>query len=254
MSDFAGKCAIVTGAADGPKAALGATFARTLAAAGASVLVVDRLDVEPTVASIKEGGGSAEGYRCDLAEPSAAIDAANAAVRHFGRVDILVNNAALGSNIPPVGMGDIPIELWDQMMAVNVRGTMLAVRAVAPIMARQGYGKIVNLGSPMRITGAAMRLHYAATKGAIHAMTRSMARELGGDGIRVNTLTPGLPGTAFNLERMSAEMEAGLLGGRSIHEHITASQIADVLLFLASPRSDAITGQELLVDNGGSFL
>lgn len=254
MADLDGRVAIVTGAAQGPRAALGATFAHTLARHGAHVLVIDCVDVEPTVAAIRDAGGTAEGYRCDLAEPAAASGMAQAAVRAFGGIDILVNNAAMGSNIPPIRFGDIDLDLWDRMMAVNVRGTMLATRAVAPAMAARNYGKIVNLGSPMRITGAAMRLHYAATKGAIHAMTRSMARELGGDGIRVNTLTPGLPGTPFNRERMAPEMESRLLADRAIHEHVEASQIADVLLFLVSPQSDAITGQELLVDNGGSFL
>jgi NAD(P)-dependent dehydrogenase (short-subunit alcohol dehydrogenase family) len=194
MRRLEGKVAIVTGAADGPKAALGAAFAQGLAAEGAKVVAADIKDCGSVVERIAASNGIAHQAIVDVRDEASVAALMAETEKTFGRLDILVNNAAMGSNTPPIAIGDIPVALWDEVMAVNIRGTFLSTRAAVPLMRRNGYGKIVNLGSATMLNGFSHRLHYVASKGAIAAMTRSLAKELGPYGIRVNTLVPGLCG------------------------------------------------------------
>jgi len=249
------KVAIVTGAAAGPKAALGSIFAKALAAEGAKVVLADAKDCGPVAAEIAGNGGAAQAVTVDVREPQSVAAMVAAAEQRFGRLDILVNNAAVGSNIPPVAIEDIAVETWDDFMAVNVRGTFLCSKAAIPLMRRNSYGKIINLSSTTMVSGLSHRLHYVTGKGAITAMTRAMARELGPYGIRVNSLAPGLvmnDSVAAAMARRPGLHEF-VLDTRAIKKDVFADDLLGTLIYLASPDSDAVTGQFLIVDNGGDF-
>ena len=255
MSRLEGKVAIVTGAAAGQKAARGAVFAKALAAEGAKVVVADAKDCSSVAAGIVVNSGVAHALTVDVRDAK-SVDAMIAETeKKFGRLDILVNNAAIGSNIPPVSIEDIPVELWDDFMAVNVRGTFLCTRAAIPAMRRNGYGKIINLSSTTMLSGLSHRLHYVTSKGAITAMTRSMARELGAYGIRVNSLAPGLVMNDSVAAAMAGRpgLHDYVLNSRAIKKDVFADELIGTLIYLASPYSDAVTGQFLIVDNGGDY-
>lgn len=249
------KVAIVTGAAAGPKAALGAIFAKALAAEGAKVIVADARDGRSVAAEIAGKGGVAHAVTVDVREPRSVAAMVAETEQRFGRLDILVNNAAVGSNIAPVAIEDMVIETWDDCMAVNVRGTFLCTKAAIPLMRRNGYGKIVNLSSTTMFSGLSHRLHYVTSKGAVAAMTRAMARELGPYGIRVNSLAPGLVMNDSVAAAMAGRpgLHEFVLDTRSIKKDVFADDLLGTLIYLASPDSDAVTGQFLIVDNGGDF-
>jgi NAD(P)-dependent dehydrogenase (short-subunit alcohol dehydrogenase family) len=255
MPRLDGKVAIITGAAAGPKAALGAVFAKALAAEGAKVVVADARDCSSVAAEIAAAGGTAHALLADVRDAKAVAAMVAETEGKFGRLDILVNNAAVGSNIPPVAIEDIDVQLWDEFMAVNVRGTFLCTRAAIPAMRRNKYGKIINLGSTTMLSGLSHRLHYVTCKGAIAAMTRSMARELGASGIRVNTLAPGLVMNDSVAASMAGRpgLHDFVLSTRAIRKDVFADELVGTLIYLASPDSDAVTGQFLIVDNGGDY-
>jgi NAD(P)-dependent dehydrogenase (short-subunit alcohol dehydrogenase family) len=255
MARLDGKVAIVTGAAAGPKAALGSVFAKALAAEGASVVLADARDCGPVAAEISESGGVAQALIVDVRDENSVAAMVAAAEQKFGRLDILVNNAAIGSNIPPVAIDDIAVDQWDDFMAVNVRGTFLCTKAAIPPMRKNGYGKIINLSSTTMLSGLSHRLHYVTSKGAITAMTRAMARELGPYGIRVNSLAPGLVMNDSVAAAMAGRPGAHdyVLNGRAIGKDVYADDLVGTLIYLASPDSDAVTGQFLVIDNGGDY-
>jgi NAD(P)-dependent dehydrogenase (short-subunit alcohol dehydrogenase family) len=255
MPRLDGKVAIVTGAAAGQKAALGSVFAKALAAEGAKVVLADAKDCGSVAAEIAAAGGAAHPIFADVRDTASVTAMVAETEKQFGRLDILVNNAAIGSNIPPVNIEDINVALWDEFMAVNVRGTFLCTRAAIPAMRRNSYGKIINLSSTTMLSGLSHRLHYVASKGAIAAMTRSMARELGPSGIRVNTLAPGLVMNESVAAAMAGRpgLHEFVLSTRAIRQDVFADELIGTLIYLASPESDAVTGQFLIVDNGGDY-
>lgn len=255
MKPLAGRAAIVTGAAEGPKASLGAAFARRLAADGASVVLADVRDCRPVVTDIEAAGGTAVAVAADVSKEASVKELVEAATREFGPVSILVNNAAIGSNTPPVALDDLSVETWDELMAVNVRGSFLCAKAVAPLMASRGYGKIVNIGSTTSQEGLALRLHYVVAKGAIATMTRALARELGPKGIRVNTLAPGFVMSRAVEQAMSQRpgLHKAVLAARSIPSDVCADDLLGTLSYLCGAASDAITGQFISVDCGAYF-
>jgi len=255
MPRLDGKVAIVTGAAAGQKAALGSVFAKALAAAGAKVVVADAKDCSPVAAAIAATGGTAHPVVADVRDAKSVPAMIAETEKTFGRLDILVNNPAIGSNIPPVAIEDIDVDLWDDFMAVNVRGTFLCTKAAIPAMRRNNYGKIINLSSTTMLSGLSHRLHYVTSKGAITAMTRSMARELGAYGIRVNSLAPGLVMNDSVAAAMAGRpgLHDFVLSTRAIKKDVFADELVGTLIYLASPDSDAVTGQFLIVDNGGDY-
>ena len=255
MPRLDGKVAIVTGAAPGPKAALGSVFAKALAAEGAKVVVADMKDCSAVASEIARQGGAAQAVAVDVRDAKSVAAMVAETEKTFGRLDILVNNAAIGSNIPPIAIEDIDVALWDEFMAVNVRGTFLCSKAAIAAMRRHDYGKIINLSSTTMLSGLSYRLHYVTTKGAIAAMTRSMARELGGFGIRVNSLAPGLVMNDSVAAAMAGRpgLHDFVLSTRAIKKDVFAEELVGTLIYLASPESDAVTGQFLIVDNGGDY-
>jgi NAD(P)-dependent dehydrogenase (short-subunit alcohol dehydrogenase family) len=252
---LAGRVAIVTGAAFGPGAAMGSTFAQALAAEGAAVVAADIADAGPVADAIRRNGGQAHAVHVDVTDEAAVKRMVASAVERFGRVDILVNNAALGQNTPSTPLATLDVDAWERVVSVIMRGSFLCAKAVAPEMAKNRYGKIVNLGSTTMQVGAPAYLHYVSAKGGILAMTRALARELGGSGIRVNTLATGLVMNPAVAEAFKSRpgLPEKLRAARSIQEDITVADLVGPLLFLCSPDSDAITGQFIVVDKGSYF-
>jgi NAD(P)-dependent dehydrogenase (short-subunit alcohol dehydrogenase family) len=250
------RVALVTGAAHGPKAALGASMALALAAEGAAVVLADVNDCASVLAEIEAAGGTGCVVPTDVSDEASVAAMVAAAVARFGRIDVLVNNAVLASNIPPVPIESMTVKAWDEVMAVNVRGPFLCTRAVLPDMRMRGYGKIINVGSSTMLEGLPNRLHYVSSKGAIVAMTRALARELGPYGVRVNTLAPGLvmsDAVATTFEGRPQVLES-VRAARSIREDLAVADVLGGLIYLASSESDAVTGQTLVIDNGADMI
>ncbi|HEY4317130.1 MAG TPA: glucose 1-dehydrogenase [Herbaspirillum sp.] len=241
-----GKVAIITGAAQG----IGAEYARALAAEGAAVIVADVSDANPVAAAIVQNGGKALAIHCDVTDAASVKSMVAVALERFGRIDILVNNAALFGTVKRKRFEDIESAEWDRMMAVNVRGAFECAKAVSPAMRSQKYGKIVNIASGTVFKGQTMLLHYVTSKGAIVAMSRSLARELGGDGIRVNTLAPGLVMSESVKANWSADKVQDTVNSRAIKRELTPEDMCGTLIYLCSPESDFVTGQVLVVDGG----
>jgi NAD(P)-dependent dehydrogenase (short-subunit alcohol dehydrogenase family) len=247
-SRLAGRVAIVTGAARG----IGATYASVLAENGATVVACDILSPDETVAAIRKAGGQADGMICDVADSTAVASFARSIEAAHGRIDILVNNAAIFANLALKPFTEIDDAEWDKVMAVNVRGSFACAKAVAPAMRRQGYGKIINIASGTVFKGAPLMLHYVASKGAIVALTRSLARELGDAGVRVNCLAPGLTmseGVVAN-NAWAGPIVANNIASRCLKREATPDDLTGALIFLASSESDFMTGQTIVVDGG----
>jgi NAD(P)-dependent dehydrogenase (short-subunit alcohol dehydrogenase family) len=247
--DLKGKVALVTGGAQG----IGAAYAIGLAAEGAAVAVCDILDCSATVERIAARGGAAIGGIVDVTDPSAVQAFVARASEALGGLHILVNNAALFGTLSRTPIMEISSTDWDRVMQVNVRGPFECVKAVLPFMRAQGYGKIVNIASSTVAMGHPLLLHYVASKGAIVAMTRSLARELGDDGIRVNSVSPGftLSEAIRNNPRYTPEITEKLASARAIKRDQLPEDLVGAVVFLASPASDFISGQNLIVDGGG---
>ena len=247
MNRLQGKVAIVTGAASG----IGPSYAQGLAAEGAKVMIADVEPGESTVRAIKDAGGEAMSRLCDVSDERQVAALIRDTEKAFGGVHILVNNAAVFARYVAVPLDQISDADWERAFAVNVRGTYLCVKAALPVMRRQGYGKVINIASGTVFKGVPMMLHYVATKGAIIAMTRSMASELGKDGIRVNAIAPGLTSTDYLKGRNDIPGVLDKMATtRAIARQEEPQDLVGACIFLASADSDFVTGQTLVVDGG----
>jgi 3-oxoacyl-[acyl-carrier protein] reductase len=173
-----------------------------------------------------------------------------AAAERFGRIEVLVNNAALFSALPLRNLEEIEVEEWDKVMAVNLRGPFLCVKAVVPYMKRQGYGKIINISSGSILSGNALRIHYVTSKAGLIGLTRSLARALGDYHICVNTLMPGSTASEGTLAAYPYEHLERNAGLRAFKRVERPEDLVGTVVFLASADSDFITGQAILVDGG----
>jgi NAD(P)-dependent dehydrogenase (short-subunit alcohol dehydrogenase family) len=251
MARLAGRTAIVTGGAKG----IGRHYSFALAGEGARVMIADIADGAEVAREIsaKQGANSVTSMIADVSDESSVKQLIGATIERFGKIDVLVNNAALFAPLQETKCTEIDVELWDKVMAVNLRGPFLMMKHVVPHMQAQGYGKIINIGSGTAFRGIPWMLHYVTSKGGIMAFTRALARELGEHGIRVNTLAPGFTMSdtvvAQNPRHVHTARERAVQS-RSLKRDETPQDLLGALVFLASPESDFVTGQTLAVDGG----
>jgi 3-oxoacyl-[acyl-carrier protein] reductase len=244
------KVAIVTGGGRG----LGKAFALRFAAEGAKLLLPDiSLErCEKTAQEIRVNGGQAEAVLTDISDESSTLKMAEKVMQIYGKVDILLNNAAWSSGVEFKPWDELKVEEWDRMFAVNTRGTWLCCKAIAPLMVKQSKGKIVNIVSnTIKSAGAQGILHYVCSKAAIYTMTQCLARTLGEQGINVNAIAPGLTATEANLMRQdNAEMFERVIAVQSLKKREEPNDLVGAAVFLASDNSNMITGQCIFVDGG----
>ena len=246
-----GKVAIVTGGAMG----IGRAVAEGLLAEGANVVIADRTGAAEAAKALDNAGNAVIGVACDVSSRDDTEAMAGAALEAFGRIDVLVNNAGIYSSLKTGPFEDLDIEEWRRILDVNVIGQAMATRAVVPAMRRQGGGSVVNFSSGTPFKGVPFLLHYVASKGAVNAMTKALAKELGGAGIRVNAVAPGFTlsdGVLANSHQLETLRDISLQA-RVIQRDQHPADIVGAVVFFASGDSDFVTGQTLVVDGGAYF-
>jgi 3-oxoacyl-[acyl-carrier protein] reductase len=247
------KVVVVTGAARG----LGRAYAEALAREGAAVVAGDVRDCAETIEAIKKAGGRAHGVTLDVASLASCQAMADAAMKEFGRVDALVNNAALYANLKGGRFDQLDEVQWDQVMQVNVKGVWNGCRAVVPIMRKQKSGSVINISSLAPVYGLPYALDYSVSKGAVIAMSRSLARELGRDWIRVNAVAPSAVMTEGTKEFFGDKLEKAkqvIASGQSLQRNLETDDLTGTIIYLASDASRFVTGQTIMVDGGTVFL
>lgn len=250
---FDDKVVMVTGAARG----LGREYAREFARRGASVAVSDLRDCGETVAAIEAEGARALATRTDVTRYADVCAMAAAVLDAFGRIDVLVNNAALYGSLHFVPFERLDEGEWDAAMNVNVKGLWQCCRAVVPAMKEQQSGAIVNVSSLAATYGMPNGLHYTASKAAVIGATRGLARELGRHSIRVNAVAPNIVDTDATNEVFAEKLDKALsvtLAQQAIRRRLTTEDIVGTVLFLAGDESRLITGQTIMVDGGTVML
>jgi NAD(P)-dependent dehydrogenase (short-subunit alcohol dehydrogenase family) len=238
VSALDGKVAIVTGGAQG----IGAAIARGLEAEGATVVVAD---LNPPEGAI----------RADVASEEDVGGMVEEALARHGRIDVLVNNAGLYASLEMRAFTEIPLAEWNRVMEVNVASMFLTCRAVVPVMREQGGGKIVNISSGTPFRGVPFLLHYVTSKGAIVALTRALAKELGKDSIHVNCVAPGFTmsdGVKSHPEVVEALRDVSV-AARTIQRDQVPEDVVGAVVFLCTPAADFITGQTMVIDGGQYF-
>jgi NAD(P)-dependent dehydrogenase (short-subunit alcohol dehydrogenase family) len=251
--DVHGKVVIVTGAARG----IGQEFARSLAAAGAVIIAADVNDCSATLELIEAESAKAFGVTLDVRDAEAARNMVAAATSRFGRIDALINNAALYGALRGGRFDAISEADWDAAMAVNVKGIWNCCKAVVPAMRRAGGGSIINLASLAATYGMPFALHYTTSKAAVIGLTRGLARELGRDRIRVNALAPSAVLTDGTREFFGERVERALdliKGGQSIQRNLTPPDLVGAAIWLISDASCFVTGQTIAIDGGTVML
>lgn len=249
LFDVAGRVVIVTGGGRG----IGRVYCKAFAEAGMRVVAADihGEEAERAAAEIRAAGGEALGLRADISRPEDAQAMAEAAAREFGGIDALVNNASMMSALPRRPWSEIPLEEWDRVMAVDLRGLFLCCRAVHPYLRRRGKGKIVNVSSGRVLEGTPNRLHYTTAKAGVIGFTRALARELGPDNINVNVVLPGLTLS----DTQVASSKPGYINDdynnlRALKRAQYPQDLVGTVLYLLSDAADFVTGQSFNVDGG----
>jgi 3-oxoacyl-[acyl-carrier protein] reductase len=248
MSVLNGRVAIVTGGGGG----IGERYCRGLAAEGAKVVVADIVE-----AGARRVASEIGGMECcvDVADETSVQAMVTATMAAYGRIDVLINNAAVFAQLvsPRKNFDDIAVDEWDRVMAVNVRGTWLCCKAVAPVMRRQRGGVIINISSGTIFGGQTGFAHYVTSKAAVWGMAHVLARELGDFGVRVNSITPGLTSSEVVLEAYGAEALKLNAQRRILKREQLPEDLVGTVVFLCSDASAFITGQTFNVD-GGTYL
>ena len=247
------KTVVVTGGARG----LGRAYCESLAAEGANVVAADIRDTQAPVDSVTSAGGNAIGVDLDVAQMDSCEAMAQAAVESFGGIDSLINNAALYGDISGGRFDQIPDEQWNKVMNVNIKGIWQCCKACVPHIRTAGGGTIVNISSLAATYGMPYALDYAMSKAAVIGMTRSLARELGRDWIRVNSVAPSAVLTEGTEDYMGEKREKALAviaGNQSLRANLEPKDMVGTILFLVSDASRFITGQTIMVDGGTTLL
>jgi NAD(P)-dependent dehydrogenase (short-subunit alcohol dehydrogenase family) len=249
---LAGRTIVITGAGRG----LGRAFAEACAAAGAANIVVADIQKEwgeATAAKLRSGGAKAMFVPIDLGDPKSIEAFAAKITAECGPIDGLVNNGAIATGIGGKTFEEIDVETWDKVMAVNVRGTWLMTKAMAPLLRRsKAGGRIVNVASDTALWGAPRLLHYVGSKGAVISMTRSLARELGTDNIAVNAIAPGLV-LVEATEYVPQDRKDLYVAGRALQRAQHPDDVTGVVVFLLGQGAGFVTGQLLPVNGGFVF-
>ena len=243
-----GRVAVVTGSAQG----IGKVYALRLASEGAKVVLADILDPEPAARDIRRNGGEALALMTDVSDEHSVRRLIQAATETYGRIDILVNNAAIFGTLPRRRFEDIPLAEWDQVMAINVRGIFLCCREAVPVMKSQRGGKIINIASTTVYKGSPGFLHYVASKGAVIGLSHALARELGRYHIAVNAIAPGLTSSDAlrkDPEKWQEHIES-MAERRCFRREEVPEDLSGMVVFLASDDGNFITGQTIVVDGG----
>lgn len=244
------RVAVITGAGQG----LGRAFAKALAAAGAIPIIAERNAErgEAVAAEIASTGNRARAIPTDVADPDSVGRMARAVDDAFGRIDILINNAAIFSTLEMRPFEQIPLAEWEAVLKVNVTGAFLCARAVVPAMRRAKWGRIINMASGAVTLGRPNYLHYITSKAALDGMTRALARELGADGITVNAILPGATFTEIARATVTSEQKQRIVSMQCIPRPETPEDLIGTILFLASNASAFLTGQAITVDGGAT--
>jgi len=252
MKVLENRVAIVTGGAQG----IGAAYCNGLANEGAKIVIADTSDGSALTQSICNNGGEAIYIKSDISREEDNQRMAEKTIESFGRIDILVANAGLYTNLErKISIEETPQE-WDAVMNVNIKGVWLSAKTVIPHMENSGYGKIINIASTAAFSGQGHSTRYAASKAAVIGITRTMAREYGLKGITINAIAPGPIETTTPSEQADPNLQnrqAAIIGRRSIKRLGMPDDVVGLCIFLASSESDFITGQTIVVD-GGSVL
>jgi 3-oxoacyl-[acyl-carrier protein] reductase len=246
--DFSGTSVVITGGGKG----IGKVYAEEFAKVGAKVVAadIDAQAAENVAAALRQSGFEALGLGVDIASEQATEAMVQATLTRFGRLDVLINNASLMSVLPRRSWLEIPVEEWDRVMAVNLRGMFLSCRAVFPAMQANRRGKIVNISSSRVWEGTPNRLHYTTSKAGVIGFTRALAREVAEFGITVNAVTPGMTQSDTQVASSSANYLATRLAGRAIERVQVPADLVGAVMFLSTAASDFMTGQTINVDGG----
>jgi 3-oxoacyl-[acyl-carrier protein] reductase len=246
--DLTSRTVIITGGGKG----IGKVYSQEFAKAGARVVAadIDGAAAKSVAEALAAQGFETLGLATDIASEESTKAMAQAALERFGAIDVLINNASLMSVLPRRSWLEIPVDEWDRVMAVNLRGMFLSCRAVFPAMKAQGRGKIVNISSSRVWEGTPNRLHYTTSKAGVIGFTRALARELGELGITVNAVTPGMTQSETQVQSSSANYLATRVAGRAIERVQVPADLVGAVMFLSSAASDFMTGQTVNVDGG----
>lgn len=250
MFSMRGRVVIITGAGQG----IGRAFARAISAAGGTSIIAERnlKQALATAEEIRGEGGKAEVVETDVSNPASVQSLASWVRNKCGRIDVLINNAAIFSALEMRSFDQIPLDEWEQVLKVNLTGPFLCARAVLPAMRNAKWGRIINIASGAVTLGRPNYLHYIASKGALEGMTKSMARELGAYGITVNAILPGATFTEIERETVSPDQKEKIIASQCIPRAQVPSDLIGAILFLASDASGFVTGQALTVDGGAT--
>jgi NAD(P)-dependent dehydrogenase (short-subunit alcohol dehydrogenase family) len=248
MASLDGKVALVTGSSQG----IGAALALALAEAGARVVVSDIQDCSDTARQINDRGGEAVAIAADVTNNQSLTELIATAETAFGPVNVLINNAGVFGTLELKPLAQITEDEWDLVFRVNARGVFQATKAVLSSMKRAGGGSIINISSGTILRGAPMLLHYVSSKGAVFAMTRSMATELAADNIRVNSIIAGFTASKSVLDHpvMMEKIRPHTLNARMIKRDMLPEDLCGAAVFLASDASGFMTGQAINIDGG----
>ena len=247
---LADRVVIVTGGAAG----MGLAFASRLLNEGAAIVIADIKDAEPALNALGHSDRTL-GLQTDVSQVASVRSMIKTVFERFGRIDVLINNAAIFATLEPRPFDEIPEQDWDALMAVNVKGVWNCAREVTPVFRAQQSGRIINIASAVVGKGTALMLHYVASKGAVVAMTRALARELADIGVTVNAVATGLilSDTVAANPAITEFQSGAVMQARSIKRDSYPEDVVGTVAFLASDDSAFISGQTLIVDGGSVF-